>query len=445
MNQIAIGDSSAWTVVDGYSIAPPCRSAALFLSFSSETFLQEKIDIQLAGTPAQISTALGTLEKIKLRAQAYARGEYAHPQLIRFQPTSAAAYYYAHISNIFFESNPNGYLTHQTGSLLITLHYTRPAYFDGDQLELPLTGRAGTDVTGGLAILNHTDGHAAHGNSVLIKAASALTDMPAPLRFELTNTYSTTLLKDIFVGAYHHPTVTAENIFFAHANSMSGGTQYTNPAAINEYYRTVSWTSSAWTELLNYGISLTDINLLDGRTFRPILHFYTPHAYTDLSLRLSLKRGIYTIQVCEPVYTDPNFQYVIFPPIQLPPNQLLRETLPHHVEIQVSGLKEDGSLASFSMDQLLLLPLDYGALYSGFFLMDQDDILIDDAFRGLLNVRYSAAGSETISHIRQGGPLRLYPNENTRLIFVLANSSNVIDIDRTATIRVYYRPRVRFL
>jgi len=71
--------------------------------------------------------------------------------------------------------------------------------------------------------------------------------------------------------------------------------------------------------------------------------------------------------------------------------------------------------------------------------------LIDDSFRELSNVRYSAAGSETIAHIRQGGPLLLYPNQNSRLFFVLSNESNAIDIMRTARVRVYYRPRVRLL
>ena len=70
----------------------------------------------------------------------------------------------------------------------MVLHYTRPNYFDGDQVELPLTGRAGSDVTGGIAIKNHTDADAADGSTVLIKAADAVSDLPAPLRLELLNT-----------------------------------------------------------------------------------------------------------------------------------------------------------------------------------------------------------------------------------------------------------------
>lgn len=445
MNQIALGDSAGWTVIDGQSVAAPFRQAAVFFAHDAGSSLRERVEIQLVGTPAQISTALNALEKICLHAGAYAEATYASPQLLRFQSEAGGGYYYAKIQDLWLDANPDHYLSHQQGSMLVHLRYTRPNYFDGDSLELPLTGRAGTDITGGFNLINHTDAHSAHGSTALIKAQDALTDLPAPLRIELENTYATSTLKDILVGVFHHPTVSAESLFFANANQISGGAQYTNAAAINETYRTVSWTSADWTPVLNYGITAADVADLDGRTYRPILHLYTAHAYPDLHLKIRLKRGVFTLQSCEAVYADPDFGYILFPPIQLPPNPLLRETLPHHVEIQIDALKEDGAAASLSIDQLALLPLDASASFQGFYPMDQDDTLIDDSFRGLSNVRYSAAGSETIAHIRHGGPLLLYPNENSRLFFVLANESNLVGIQHTTKLRVYYRPRVRFL
>jgi len=156
-------------------------------------------------------------------------------------------------------------------------------------------------------------------------------------------------------------------------------------------------------------------------------------------------RGAYTLQTCDAVYADPNYKYVLFPPLQLPPNQLLREMLPHHVEIMIYGLKEDGAAAQIDIDCLQLLPLDYAATFHGFFDMSQDDILIDDSFRGLSNVRYSAVGSETVAHMRIGGPLLLYPGQNTFLFFMLANENNTMDILRTSTLKVFYRPRLRLL
>jgi len=445
MNQIAIGDASAYIVLEGQSVAAPYRRAAAFFAFSPDPFVKEKIEIQMSGTPAQISSGLAALEKVSLRAKAFILGEYASPQYLRFQQTAGGSYFYTPIQDLYFEANPNGYITHQRGSLILILHYTRPNYFDGPETELALSGRGGTDVTGGFEIFNHTDFHATHGNTALVKAAGALTDLPAALRIELENTYATDEIKDLFIGVYHHPTSVSEDPFFAFAADLSGGTQYSNAAAINETYRTVTWTASVWTSLLNHSISLANTALLDGRTYRPILHLYSSHAYTDLSLKITLKRGTYVLQSCDPVYADPDFDYIVFPPIQIPPNQLLRENSPHHVEVLISGLKEDGTAASLSVDQLMFFPLDYGAFFKGFYPTNEDDVFIDDNFKGLFNVQYATGFVETIAHVRQGGPLLLYPSENSRLFFMLVTEDNTVDILRTATITAYYRQRLRMI
>ena len=445
MNQIAVGDSSSWTIIDGVSVSVPFRRTSVFFSFGSEETVREKVEITLSGSPVQVSDGLALLDRVILRAQAYSRREYSSPQYLRFQLESGGDHYYAEISDLYLEASPTSYLTHQKGSFLVNLHYTRFNYFDGIQVELPLSGRNGADQTGGFDLINHTDLTSTYGNYVLVKSADALSDLPAPLRIELENTYSSNKIKDIAAGSFHHPTVTDEKIFFAFATDMSGGTQYYNSNAINDYYRRVSWASSAWTALYNYPVPLTEVDDLDGRSFRPVLRLYNAHAYSDLYFRIKLMRGSYTLQTCDAVFSDPNYQYVLFPPIQIPPNQLLREMLPHHVEIMVYGLKEDGSIAQIDVDCLQLLPLDYSAFFRGFFDMSHNDKLIDDSFRRLSNVRYSAVGSETVAHIRVGSPLLLYPAQNTFLFFILANENNVIDIDRTSQVRVFYRPRLRLL
>ena len=177
MNQIAIGDPSAgYTVIEGASVATPFKQAALFLTFAPDPILKESIELVLKGSPAQISIALATLEMIIARALDFQRAAYPSPQYLRFQLTAGGSFFITPISNIYLESNPAGYKSQQAGSLLVTLHYHRPNWFDGPQTELPLTGAGGTDLTGGLAIFNHTDHHATHGSTALIKKASVTTE-----------------------------------------------------------------------------------------------------------------------------------------------------------------------------------------------------------------------------------------------------------------------------
>ena len=93
----------------------------------------------------------------------------------------------------------------------------------------------------------------------------------------------------------------------------------------------------------------------------------------------------------------------------------------------------------------MLLPVDYSIIFDQFISFGGvAGKLIYDAHLGLSNVRYSGL-YECVSHIRQGGPLLLYPNENTRLFFNFYDVNNNLPIDHTAVIKAYYRPRLSML
>jgi hypothetical protein len=294
-------------------------------------------------------------------------------------------------------------------------------------------------------LLNHFDSGVGHSNTLMVKPSAFSTELPAALRLEIENTYATGSLKDIWVGIYHHPTETGHRFFYGLYSDITSGTAIPNGNAIDGNYRTITWTASAYTVLFNLPISSDDVHRLDGRWYRPIVHLFAAHAYPDLYFRIYLACGADTLEVCEPIYADPNYQYLVFPPIQVPPNHLLRETSPNAVEVAIYGYKADGATATIAVDQVLLLPLDPAVTLRGFFGVAQGDTLVYDASRGLQNVRYSVNAYETLADILEGGNLTLYPGEYNRLIFVLANTANQVDIDRTFTVKAYYRERVRFV
>jgi hypothetical protein len=118
--------------------------------------------------------------------------------------------------------------------------------------------------------------------------------------------------------------------------------------------------------------------------------------------------------------------------------------LPNTLTLKIEALRTSGSSATLAVDQLVLLPLDPSLMLLGFCGMSQNDTLIYDASRDLQNVRYTLAELESLSHIKKGAPLTLYPNEYNRLIILMTNTSNQIDINRTITLRALYRKRVRF-
>jgi len=300
-------------------------------------------------------------------------------------------------------------------------------------------------VTGGIALLNHTDAHTGHDSSVLIDPADFESPLPAPLRFELENTSASGVLQDVLVGLYHHPTFSDDGYFFLQAPEYMGGTLLYSHDAINEYYRRLSWSGTGWTDLGSWTLINEHVRGLAGRSYRPILHFFSSHGYDDLYMKIKLQKGSYILCEGEGVYADPSYQYLLFPPLRIPPHRLLGEGIPHHVDLVIYGQHEAVGTYQLEIDQLHLLPLDGSASFLGFYDMLQDDVLVDDSFRGLHNVRYATLGSEAVGHLRQGGPLVIYPGEYNRLFFVMANEADQVDILRTATLRAYYRRRVRIL
>ena len=448
MNQIALGDPYVgYLVLDGESVATPCFKATCHFTFSNDLFVNEHIDIQLRGTASQIASLIQKLDLQGQRAVLHDRAAYRYPQYLRFQLVSGGGYYYATLSNIYFESNPAGYLTASRGSKLIRMHYTRSNHFDGEEVELPVTGRAGTDIMGGYPILNHTDSGAGHGSTVMIdKSDIADTHLPAPLRFHyLFSSGAGVEAKDMFVGIYPHPSYDGDLPFFAYYNTLTGGSSYANAAAIEGYYRLVTFMSASWVSLTSYTVSNTYANYLEGFSYRPILHLFEPHIYTDCYFKVQVERGSEVLYVSEPVYSAPGYGYVVLPPIEIPPNFMLREVTPSAVNVVIYAMRESAAACSIYFDCLTLFPLVYAATFYGFTHIQQSESLIDDSHRERFNLRTGAGTGETVAHSRVGGPLLLFPTAYSRIFFYVTDEDDLMPINHTASLYIYYRPRYRIL
>jgi hypothetical protein len=280
----------------------------------------------------------------------------------------------------------------------------------------------------------------------LIKKADVLTSLPAPLRVEYTfNVGGAADCKDILMGVYHHPTYDGDGPFFFYYDDLAGGADTADGGAIEGHYKTISWTSGAW-EVFTYGlVDLVDIDVMNGASYRPILHLFSTHAYDDLYFRVQVQRFSQVLFVSEPVYSPPGYGYLLLPPIQLPPNYLLREEALAKVHIYIYALRESGALTSIDIDCLTLFPLHYAATFNGFINMSYLETLVDDSHRNRFCVWNATTEGETVCQARVGGPLLLFPGSNSRLFFYCTNASDLMPITYLATLKAYYRPRVRLL
>lgn len=446
MNQIAIGDASGgWLVLQGEGVAAPFKRAAYEMAASLETKVEENLFLSLEGSPGDLAAGLAGLEGMVLHCEQYQQAYYPAPVCLRFQPMAGGEYAYASIWDLTAIPNPNASETRLTGSLMVRLQFTRANHYDSDWEELPLSGKGGTNVLGGYDLFNHTDVHAGHGNTALIKSTDIDTVLPAPLRFELKNTTATGALRDVLVGIYHSPDVDAETALFCYSAEFDGGSLFSNTNAINGYYVRVSWAASDWTALGSWLLENETVQALAGASYRPALRFYNAHAYADLHLKLKLQAGTNILWEGASAYVDAAYGYVLFPPIAIPPNRLLHETFPHHIDLCLYGQHDSAGAETLDFDCLLLLPLSPGANFIAFYDLLPNATLIDDNFLGHQLSQFTPGGSETVAHLRQGAPLTVSPGQHHRLVFLLTDQADRMDIFRTAQVRVFYRKRRRVL
>lgn len=448
MNQIAIGPYAAggdWLVLHGEGIAAPFKRADYQPAFSMGEEVAEEIHLSLEGDPDQLAAGIGALENIRQQNLLYQQTGFPAPHCLRFQLTAGGPYYDSLLRTLELAAGPEAPETRLTGSLRLTLHFTRPNHYLGEPVELPLTGHSVTDVLGGVDLVNHTDFHSGHGNSVLIRPEDFATDLPAPLRLELVNTMESGLLHDVLTGIYHHPESPPESLFFYYGEDFYGGSLLTTTEAINGGFTRVSWSETDWQPLGYWYLTSDAVEKLAGLWYRPVLRFFNLPAYADLDLQIKVQVGTSVLWESEGAYVDPDFGYVLFPPIQIPPNQLLNEVIPHHGNLVLYGLHETAAAYTLDFDCLTLLPLAPGANFLAFYDLNPQARLLDENFLGLHAARFSAGGSEIVAHIRQGEPLTLFPGHYHRLVIALTDQDDAMDPERTANLRLYYRPRKRML
>ncbi len=163
------------------------------------------------------------------------------------------------------------------------------------------------------------------------------------------------------------------------------------------------------------------VKKMAGLSFRPVLRFYNVPAYEDLYLRLNIQSGLKVLWEGESVYVDPDYGYVLFPPIQIPPNKLLNETQPHPLDLILYGLHETDAAYTIDFDCLTLLPLEPGANFLAFYEIYEDGRLLDDNFLNRHSAHFDSNDEEVVAHIRQGSPLTLFPGHYQRLFVLLVD------------------------
>ena len=167
---------------------------------SEEAVVKECIILTLKGTHEQINLITQSLEDKIGQANQFTKEGIGFPIYLRVKAEDTGAYFYSRILEASLVPGKASLDYYASGSLGVELVFTRPNYFDSDEVLLPLSNSTQSRITNGIVLTNCDD--TSHDNYFEIDEDDISTELPAPLRLEITNLYATGTLKDLIVGSF---------------------------------------------------------------------------------------------------------------------------------------------------------------------------------------------------------------------------------------------------
>jgi hypothetical protein len=308
----------------------------------------------------------------------------------------------------------------------------RRNYWDGPEAQLPLTNPNGTDNTAGLNVYNANTLSGASPNVIAnyadIDGADIEGDLPAACRLEMTNTYATGRLYNVWIGA-----------------------NQTNPAAFTHYYAgpgAVTVANGATTVLEDWDLTGDQVSAAGGREYRAVLHFNSAVGIQTSQLarfKVELRWNATTLWSSGWVTPDTtNLLRVrdMFS-FRLPP-WIPGLTSLDGITLRLLALQTDLASMDIDITWLQLMCADAWRYISCVgYGIPQNGRIVDDGINDRLYAD-DGAGAYKIGILTGNGSsaVTLQPGRDHRLVF--AQHSNLSDLaaaERVMSLKAFYRPR----
>lgn len=406
-----------------------------------ETAVTESLVVRLRGRSlADITSIKNSITRVFAKARERKTTRNGDRAYINLQPAGYSSTYRSEIysgqcslSDTVFSKTWNAYIVE------LTIAWTRAAWWEAaDETEVSLSNTHGSG-TGGITVYNHDDG--SQDNTALIASTAITGDLPAPCRLELYNSFnSVNNVKKLWVA--HNWRLSPSSLpHILEAEDASGGTPTANASCSNGSFNGVSWAATTETVLLTWNLDgPTLLDYAKGGHVAFLMRWHTPPT-ADFKLRLKITdatTGI-TLWTGEQVTTTGDAIQELGAS-RLPPS-LLDHTGQGDLSLVLTGEREEAGTHSMNIDFVQITPLDglrvYSARLSGE--LAYQSTLVDDAMVGAL---YSITSSLKYEYFTvEGQPILLMPGEAQKLYLLAVNDADGAEINRTWTLRVYYRPR----
>jgi hypothetical protein len=316
-------------------------------------------------------------------------------------------------------------------------------WWEGPEVQIPLTNANGTDSVNGLTVDNSYNGTTMD-NTVLIDGDNVAGELPAATRLEIINTYaSANLLFDLWIGQnFTDPS----NVYLTHwneAESATGGTEMVSAAASGGYFKRCTLPQNIETELLTFALSGNLMSACHGRDFKFFVNFFLASP-TNAQFKLRIKYQNVTIWETGRVWLDSTRATIwrdLFT-IQLPP-WLRNQSALRALDLVLCGYQNIWSTMTVDMDVIQLLPADgWRHIQPVGYGVAQNERVIDDGINGAIYIDNGAGADKIGILIGHHQPIMLEPGKDQKLYFVMhSNQLDTAELDRSISLKLYYRPR----
>ncbi|PKN85905.1 MAG: hypothetical protein CVU46_09480 [Chloroflexi bacterium HGW-Chloroflexi-8] len=328
----------------------------------------------------------------------------------------------------------------------VSISFSRKNYWEGAEVQIPLSNGNGTNNTGGLPVFNCNDGvgtsPAINNNFVQIATNIIGGDLLAPIRLEMTNALnSAARLYSVWIA--HNSEADPANFqnVIEGESVAAGGSDVVGSNYSGGKYRTITWAGDNQVLIARWTLNTTYLNRAKSNWFKILSAFaLAPSSNTRLQLKIRWPASAYLTEIgsSQEVSLDTTKLQDIGT-LQLPP-WLTGAGDQSEIALCLYARRPGGG--TVNIDYLHITPLDsyrilkpqgYGAAYT--------IRIVDDGINELLYTDGWTPAGKTGHYVGIGSPVMLKPNKLQRIYFLQNGDTGDIGITRTMTIKAFYRPR----
>jgi len=407
--------------------------------------IEQEIDVQFSGTPAQIQSACKLLSACVENAAAQAEGPMSSPYYLEVQVSAGEAIYRSLVYDGRIEWGATGLDTREYGDLSCKLRLVRANWWEAST-EVKIIDNA--------LVTNHRDG--GHSN-VAYKAGDAADDwdLPSTARVVFSLDTAITGAPSLFAGLRSNKGGGNLDLFREGQEGAAGagvtGTTVSNADSSDGSYMNLAWSGASAVRLWYVDLDAVNLTMAKGYPFRIVariadggyasgateaLWHYWEIAYVDGG---GVERVIYQTPGG---YLPTLREMILGPVVYLPPWALPYGTSSPQLRVSLKGQAAGSGAHALKLDYVDMCPVTGWRYYKP--VLKSYTLSVDDA--GGAGMGGPAGG--VVTHTVDGPPFLLQPRCMAQFQFYLfwaGAAGQVASANLAGHVTVYHRPRRRNL